>query len=51
MKAKKYHTPSKTLKLNGDNVLSFRIQKNSLLFGSEGLVLSINLISQSSSNP
>ena len=33
---------SKTLRPNGANVLSFRIQKNSFLVGSEGSVLSIN---------
>ena len=51
MKAKKYHRPSKTLRRNGAHVLSFRIQKNSLLVRSEGSVLPINLISQSSSSP
>ena len=44
---KKFYTHPTTLRPNGTNVLSFRIHKNSLLAGSEGSVLSINLISQS----
>ena len=39
-----FHTPT-TLRPNGANVLGFCIHKNSLLIGSEGSVLSINLIS------
>ena len=50
MMTKKIYTPSTTLRTNGANVLSFRIEKNSLLVGSEESVLSINLISQSSSS-
>ena len=48
---KKNCTPSTTLRPNGANVLSFHIQKNSHLVGSEGSVLSISLISESSSSP
>ena len=48
---RKFYTPSTTLRPNGANVFSFRIQKNSLLVGSEGSTLSVNLISQSSSSP
>ena len=48
---KLFYTPSTTQRPNSAIVLSFCIQKISLLVGSEGSVLSINLISQSSSSP